>query len=163
MKNLLFASLLLITAACTKEVPETEKKLSKSFEEKSVKETVDNFISAYNSGDVEKALSFVDPGYKGFATDSDDIEGLDSFRNDLNHYAKQYRDGKWEIKFDEVTVAGEIAYVLTSGSFLIPDPIEKKMSPIYSERALRILRKQKNDGWKIYIYMATPMFSYDEK
>jgi len=163
MKKLLFASLLLITSACTKEVPETEKKFSKSFEEKSAKETVDNFISAYNSGDIDKALSFIDANYKGFAADSDNIEGLESFRTDLNHYRKQYTEGKWEIKFDEVTVAGEIAYVLTSGSFLMPDPIEKKMSPIYSERALRILKKQKNDGWKIYIYMATPMFSYDEK
>lgn len=163
MRKLIFTSLLLILSACTKEVPETEKKLSKSIEEKFLIETIDNFISAYNANEIEKAISYFDTNYKGFTTDSDDIEGVDALRNDLIHYRKQYPDGKWEIKYEEVTVAGEFAYVLTSSSFLMPDPIEGKMNPIYSERAIRILKKQKSDGWKIYRYMATPMFSYDQK
>jgi ketosteroid isomerase-like protein len=163
MRKILFTSLLLILTACTKEVPETEKKLSKSLEEKSARETVENFVAAYNSDDIAKAVSFFEADYKGVVADSDDVVGFDALRDDLIHYRKQYPNGKWEIKFDEILVSGELAYVFTSGSFLMHDPIEKKMNPIYSERAIRILKKQKNDGWKIFRYMAIPMFSYDQK
>lgn len=159
----LILSILIIISACTKEVPENEKKLSKSLEEKYARETVENFISAYNSNEIEKALSFFETNYKGIITDSDDIAGLDALRDDLIHYRKQYPDGKWEIIFDEILISGELAYVFTSGSFLMLDPIERKMNPIYSERAIRILKKQKNGSWKIYRYLATPMFSYDQK
>ncbi len=163
MRKIIFTSLLLIITACTKEVPETEKKISKALEEKSARGTIENFISAYNSNEIEKALSFFETNYKGIITDSDDIAGLDALRDDLIHYRKQYPDGKWEITFDEILISGELAYVFTSGSFLMLDPIERKMNPIYSERAIRILKKQKNDGWKIYRYLATPTFSYDQK
>ena len=159
----LILSILIIISACTKEVPETEKKLSKSLEEKYARETVENFIIAYNSNDIDKAVSFFETDYKGILTDSDDVTGLDALRNDLTNYRKQYPDGKWEIKIDEINISGETAYVFTSGSFLMLDPIEGKMNPIYSERAIRILKKQKNDGWKIFRYLATPMFSYDQK
>ena len=163
MRKIIFTSLLLIITACTKEVPETEKNLSKSLEEKSARETIENFVAAYNSNDIAKAVSFFEADYKGVVADSDDVVGLDALSNELVSYRKQYPEGKWEIKIDEILISGELAYVFTSGSFLMLDPIEKKMNPIYSERAIRILKKQKNDGWKIFRYLATPMFSYDQK
>ena len=163
MRILIFTSLLLIITACTKEVPEAEKKLSKSFEEKSARETVENFVEAYNSNDIAKAASFFENDYRGVAADSDDVVGIDALKNELITYKKQYPDGKWEIKIDEVFISGELAYVFTSGSFLMLDPIERKMNPIYSERAIRILKEQKNDGWKIFRYLATPTFSYVQK
>ena len=163
MRTIISVMFLLIITSCTKDVPETEKKFSKSLEEKSARETIENFVAAYNSDNIEKAVSSFEADYKGVVTDSDDVAGLDALRNELLSYRKQYPDGKWEIKFDEILISGELAYIFTSGSFLMPDPIEKKMSPIYSERAIRILKKQKNDGWKIFRYLATPMFSYDQK
>lgn len=159
----LILSILIIISACTKEVPENEKKLSKSLEGKYARETVENFINAYNSNDIEKAVSFFENDYKGIVSDSDDVVDIDALRNELLSYREQYPDGKWEIKFDEILISGELAYIFTSGSFLMPDPIEGKMNPIYSERAIRILKKQKNDGWKIFRYLAAPMFSYDQK
>lgn len=163
MRKLLFASLLLIMASCTKEVPETEKKTSKLSEEKNALESVENFVAAYNSNDIAKAVTFFTADYKGIVADSDEVLGLDALKDDLSQYRKQYPEGKWELKIDEVHVSGELAYIFTSGSFLMPDPVEGKMNPIYSERAIRILKKQKNDGWKIFRYMATQMFSYDQR
>ncbi|MBA4407214.1 hypothetical protein C0389_08075 [bacterium] len=163
MRKLLLISFLLIITACTKEVPETEKKLSKSIEEKTVQETIENFVAAYNSNDIAKAVSLFETNYIGVVADSDDVIGLEALRDDLLHYRKQNPEGKWKITIDEILISGELAYVFTSGSFLMPDPIEKKMNPVYSERAIRILKKQKGDGWKIFRYLATPMFSYDQK
>lgn len=162
-RPILILSIIILISACTKQVPEGEKKLSRSSEEMAVEQTIMNFIEAYNSNDIEKAITFFESDYRGVVSDSDDVVGLDMLRNDLIQYRKQYPGGKWEIRIDEVNISGELAYVFTSGSFLMPDPIEGKMSPIYSERAIRILRKQKNDGWVIFRYLATPTFSYDNK
>ncbi|MFA7228578.1 MAG: nuclear transport factor 2 family protein [Melioribacteraceae bacterium] len=149
--------------SCTKEVPETEKKQLKSYEEKNVRQTIENFTAAYNSNDIEKAVSFFESDYKGTVGDSEEITGLEALKNDLIQYRKQYAEGSWEINIEEIGISGEQAYVLTNSSFLMPDPIERKLNPIYSERAIRILKKQKNDGWKIYRYLATPTFTYDQK
>ncbi len=162
-RSILILLTVVFISACTKQVPEGEKKLSRSSEEMAVEQTIMNFVEAYNSNDIEKAITFFESDYRGMVSDSDDVVGLDMLGNDLIQYRKQYPGGKWEIKIDEVNISGELAYVFTSGSFLMPDPIEDKMSPIYSERAIRILRKQKNDGWNIFRYLATPTFSYDKK
>ncbi|MHB8905763.1 MAG: YybH family protein [Melioribacteraceae bacterium] len=162
-RSLLILSTVVFISACTKQVPEGDKKASRSSEEIAVEQTITNFVEAYNSNDIDKAVTFFESDYKGVVSDSDDVVGLDMLKNDLTQYKKQYPGGKWEIKIDEVNISGELAYVFTSGSFLMPDPIEDKMSPIYSERAIRILRKKKNDGWSIFRYLATPTFSYDNK
>ncbi|MCX6169366.1 MAG: hypothetical protein NTX65_08500 [Ignavibacteriales bacterium] len=162
-KSILILSIIILFSACTKQVPEGEKRLVRTSEEKAVEQTVMNFIDAYNSNDMDKAVSFFESDYKGIISDSDDVVGVDMLRNELIQYKKQYPAGKWEIKIDEIDFSGELAYVFTTGSFLMQDPIENKMSPIYSERAVRILRKQKNDGWYIFRYLATPTFSYDQK
>ncbi len=164
MRHISFGILFLLTiASCTKEVPETEKKLLKSSGEKSAEETIKNFAAAYNDNNIEKAVSFFDNNYKGAVGDSDYMTGLDSLREDLMQYRKQYPEGRWEINIDETIIAGDYACVLTTGSFLMPDPIEKKMNPVYSERAMRILKKQKSEEWKIYRSLATPTFTYDQK
>jgi hypothetical protein len=30
------------------------------------------------------------------------------------------------------------------------DPVEEKKAPVYSERSIKLLRKVKNEGWKIF-------------
>ena len=45
----------------------------------------------------------------------------------------------------------------------MPDVIEKNLNPIYSEKGIRILKKQKDGSWKIYRYVSTPIFTYDQK
>lgn len=162
-RSFLILSLIIIISGCTKEVPEGEKRLTKSIEETSVRKVIENYVAAYNSNDIEAAILFFDRDYRGIVADSNEIVGLDALKNDLLQYSKQYPDGKWEIKIDELNVFGDFAYALCSGSFLMPDPIEKKMNPIYSERGIRIFKKQKDDGWKIFRYVAAPTFSYDQK
>ncbi|PKL83053.1 MAG: hypothetical protein CVV24_06930 [Ignavibacteriae bacterium HGW-Ignavibacteriae-3] len=160
--------LLLILAAgfflssCTKEVPETEKKLVKSLDEKYVRETIENYTASYNSNDIEKAVSLFEQDYKGTTGDAEDVVGVEALRNDLIQYRRQYPEGKWQININEINISGELAYVFTTGSFLMVDPIENKMNPVYSERTIKILKKQKNDGWKIYRSLAAPTFTYDK-
>lgn len=153
----------LIFSSCTKEVPEADRRQTKSAEEISAQKTIENFFAAYNSNDIETAISNCDVDYKGVVRDSDDLGNVAALKNDLIQYRKQYPEGKWEIKIDELNISGDFAYAVCSGSFMMYDPIEKKMNPIYSERSIRILKKQKNDGWKIYRYIGSPMFSYDSK
>ena len=153
----------MIVSGCTKDVPETEKRISKTLEEESIIQTIKDFVVAYNNNDIEKALSLFDSNYKGVAVDSDEFAGVDALRNELINNRKQYPEGKWEINVDEINISGEFAYILSSGSFLMPDVIEKKMSPVYSEKSIRILKKNKNGIWKIFRYVAVPTFSYDHK
>ena len=75
---------------------------------------------------------------------------------------KHYPDGKWNIKCEEVNISGEFAYVMTIGSFMVLDPIENKIIPVYSERSIRILKKQKERTWKIFRYIAVPTFTYEQ-
>lgn len=159
---LIILSAVFLLSSCTKDVPETEKKLVKSLEEKSVRETIENYAASYNSNDIEKAVSLFDSYYKGITGDADDVAGTDALRNALMQYRKEYPEGKWQIDINEINISGDLAYVITSGSFLMMDPIEKKMNPIYSERTIKILKKQKNDGWKIYRSLAAPTFTYDK-
>ena len=163
MRKLYFILFLFTLASCTKEVPENEKKILKPSDGINAAKTVENFIAAYNSNDIDNAISFVDADYKGVVADSDDFAGVAALRTDFINYHKQYPEGKWEIRIEEVTISGDFAYVLCSGSFLMPDPIEGKMNPIYSEKSIRVLKRQKNDGWKIFRYIAAPTFSYDQK
>jgi ketosteroid isomerase-like protein len=75
---------------------------------------------------------------------------------------KHYPNGKWNIKCEEVNISGEFAYIMTIGSFMVFDPVEKKINPVYSERSIRILKKQKDGAWKIFRYIAVPAFTYDQ-
>ena len=154
---------LILIPACTKDVPEAEKKIIKTTDEDNARKTIQDFADAYNSKDLEKALSFFDLNYKGIVADSDDLAGVDALRNELINSQKKYPEGIWEIIIDEENISGEFAYFVCGGSFLMPDVIEKKMSPVYSEKSIRILKKQKDGSWKIYRYVATPIFTYDQK
>ena len=162
MKRLiLIISLVLLIAGCTKQIPEGEKKISKTAEENNVINTIDGFISAYNSNDIKKVLSFFDNDFKGVIPDSDNVVGLTEVKNAFNSLMKHYPDGKWNIKCEEVNISGEFAYIMTFGSFMVFDPVEKKINPVYSERSIRILKKQKDGTWKIFRYIAVPAFTYD--
>jgi len=158
---LLIVSLLLLTA-CTKEVPERERKSRESSETISVRNVIDNYFTAYNAGDIETAAELLDINYRGIVSDSIDVNGIDEATADLVKYSKQYPKGVWESKIEEVIVGEGYAFVLCASSFLMPGPIENKPAPIYSERSMRILKKDKIYGWKIYRYLATPTFTYDE-
>lgn len=158
----LFALSLLIFA-CTKEVPESERKSAKSAEELAIRKVIDNYFIAYNAGDIETAVELLDTYYHGIVSDSIDVTGIDSAKEDLLRYSRQYPEGKWETTIEEVTVGDGYAFVLCSSSFMMPDPIGKKPSPVYSERSMRVLKKDKITGWKIFRYIATPTFTYDER
>lgn len=153
--------LIIILAACTKEVPESEKKLAKTVDESAVREVIDHYYTAYNTGDIETAVTLCDESYKGIAADSDDVNGIEALKDELYQFRKEYPEGKWEINLDELVVQSDLAYVIINGSFLMPDPIQKKMNPIYSERSIKILRRNKTEGWKIYRSFSVPTFSYD--
>ena len=162
----LIASVLIVfvlITSCTKDVPEAEKEMIKTADNDNVRKVIQNFTDAYNSNDLDKALSFFDIDYKGVVADSDDLAGIDALRNELINSQKKFPEGKHEIIIYEVNVSGEFAYLICTGSFLMPDVIEKKLNPVYSEKSIRILKKQKDDSWKIYRYISTPVFTYDQK
>jgi len=162
MKRLISViSVILLLAGCTKQTPEGEKKSTKSVEENNIINTIDGFISAFNSHDIEKAVSFLDLDYKGVVADSDNVLGVTEVKNAIYSLMKQFPDGKWNIKYEEVNVSGEIAYVMTKASFMVLDPVENKITPLFSERSIRILKRQKNGGWKISRYIAVPAFTYE--
>jgi len=162
MKRLISViSVILLLVGCTKQTPEGERKISKSVEENNVVGTIDSLISAYNSHDIEKAVSFLDLDFKGVVADSDNVVGYTEAKNAFYNLMKHYPDGKWNIKSEEVNISGEFAYVMTMGSFMVLDPIENKIIPIYSERSIRILKKQKEGTWKIFRYIAVPAFTYE--
>ncbi|MCL4549581.1 MAG: nuclear transport factor 2 family protein [Bacteroidetes bacterium] len=160
-RSLSILILIVIAVSCTKEVPEGTKKVTKSADEINAAKTVEGFFSAYNSNDIEKAISFCDPEFKEVVPDSDDVVKLDGLRNDLLRYKKQYSDGKWEVSIEEVTVSGDMGYVMTKGSFMMPGVGAAKLNPVYSERSIRILKRQKDGKWKIFRYIAVPIFTYD--
>jgi ketosteroid isomerase-like protein len=151
----------LIFSACTKEVKENEKISAKTVEEALIRELIDNYTHAYNTGDIESAIELIDANYRGIVADSSDVLGKEGLHDDLLQYKRQYPDGKWGTKIEEVVIGNDYAYVFSSSSFLMPHPIEQNLSPIYSERSVRILKKEKTQGWKIFRYLATPTFTYD--
>ena len=152
-----------LVTACTKDVPEAEKEMIRTADNDNARKAIQSFADAYNSNDLEKAFSFFDMDYKGVVADSDDLAGVDALRNEMINSQKRFPEGKWEIIIDEVNISGEFAYFICTGSFLMPDVIEKKLSPVYSEKSIRILKKQKDGSWKIYRYVSTPIFTYDQK
>jgi len=154
---------LLFLFGCTKEIPESEKRILKTNEEEPIRQLVNNFVSSYNNNNIENALSFFDSNYKGVVADSDDFAGMNALREELTRYKKNYPDGKWQIEIDEINISVDYAFLLTCSSFLMPDVIENDMSPAYTERGIRIIKKNKDGNWKFYRYSAMPAFSYDKK
>lgn len=161
IKFLTVFTLAAILISCTKEVPENAKKAIKTADDVSITKTIDEFFTCYNSNNIDSLTYYLDSEYKGFIPDSDDAVGALSTINDLKQYRKRYPDGLWQYKIEEINVGGDIAEVLTTASFMRPGPVSGKLNPIYSERSIRILRRAKDDGWKIYRYIAIPTFSYD--
>ena len=153
----------IIISSCTKNVPETEKKIATSVDEKNAGETILNFATAFNENNIEKAVSFFDLDYKGVVSDSDDLAGIDALRNDLDHIRQLYPDGKLEVSIDEGNTSADFAYFICTSSYMATDIIEKKLSPVYSEKSIKILRKGKEGSWKIYRSVSTPIFTYDQK
>jgi hypothetical protein len=95
MKKLIIViSVILFTVGCTKQTPEGEKKISKSIEENNVISTINNFISAYNSHDIEKTISFLDLNYKGIVVDSDNVVDVTEAKNAFYNLMKHYPDGR---------------------------------------------------------------------
>lgn len=153
--------LLILIFSCTKEIPESSRKISKSTQENSVREVVENYFLAFNNQDIESALFFIDTEYRGVVYDSSDIIGADALFAELTKNKNLFEGGKWSNEIEEIIVSGSIAYVRTTNSFLKFDPIEKKDNPVYTEKSFRILKKQKDDSWKIFRYIAVNSFTYD--
>lgn len=160
-RNLVLLVLVLAAFACTKEVPESDRKLAKSPDESSIREVIEKYYMAYNTGDIETAVNFFDVEYREVAPDSDDFLGYEELREELYQFRKQYPEGKWEFTIEELTVQNDFAYVISKNSFLLPDPVEAQMNPSYSERSIKILKRNKPEGWKIFRSFSVPAFSYD--
>src|SRR3989339_347554 len=139
---------LVLITSCTKDVTETKKKKNKTADENKARKTIQNFF---------------DDDYKGVVADSDDLAGVAALRQELTNSQKKFPEGKWEIIIDEINISGEFTYLICNSSFLMPDVIEKKLNPVYSEKSIRILKKQRDGSWKIYRYVSTPIFTYDQK
>jgi len=162
-QNLIFFLPVILLFSCTKEVPENNKKIIRSVDDVSISKTIDGFFSSYNSSNFDSLAFYLDADYKGFIADSDDAVGPQSTINDLKQFRRRYSEGKWEYKIEEINTSGDFAEVLTTASFMMPGPAKGSLNPAYSERSIRILKKQKDDGWKIFRYIAIPTFSYDSE
>ena len=160
-KSILILIVSLSFFSCTKEVPERERKSKDSNEETVIRKVIDNYFTAYNAGDIETAVDLLDSNYRGIVSDSVDINGIDEAKDDLLKYARQYPKGHWEFKIEEVTISENYDFVLSTSSFSVPGPVNVK-NPIYSERSMRVLKRDKISGWKIFRYLATPTFTYDD-
>lgn len=135
--------LILLLSACTKEVPESDKKLIKSVDEKSIQETLDNYYLAVNAADIDKAASFIDVNYRSILPDMNDVTGINQFKDNLKTVLSKYPNGKWNVKISEINSFGDLAYIYSIASVTVNNEL-------HIEKALRILKKQKNDGWKFY-------------
>lgn len=159
-----FISLILfftLIVSCTKEVPESEKQLTKSTNEKEIRAVVDNFTAAYNSGGIDNISNYFTSDYGGFVPDLDSAVGIAAYQSDLRNFRKQYPENEMHLKIEEVYISEEFAAVQTFGSYTTLDPVEGKKVPVYSERSIKLLRKVKNEGWKIFKSLSIPAFSYE--
>lgn len=160
-KILSLLSLIIIVSACTKEIPEAERKQDKNIEQAAVRAAIQNWETAYNSGDLESALDFYEYDYRAMLADSNDISGRDELARDLGQFMKEYPGGKWQINIDEINSAGDLAYVFYTGVFTSDGDPASAGNPLYSERGIKILKKSKIGGWKFFRSMSMPVFSYD--
>lgn len=150
MRRLILIVLLaLIATSCTKEVPENEKGIIKSPDDKSVVATIENFLVAYNSNDIKKALKYFDADYRGITSRTNDVIGINALRGNLIAYQKQFPQSAWSTKIEEINVSGKVAFVISQESFIAPGTNSVNKKPVYNMYVIRILKKQKNDGWKI--------------
>ncbi len=161
MKKIIpFILLLTLVVSCTKEVPESEKKLVKSTSEKEIKDVLESFVASFNSGEFDKIPSYFTDDFGAFIPDSDSAINLEEYKNELNKLRKRYPEVKLQVNVEGVYVSEDLAAAQTFSSYLANDPVEGKMSPVYSERSIKLLRKTKNDGWKIFKSLSIPAFSY---
>lgn len=151
-----------LITSCTKDVPENEKKIARTINESDVRTAIENFTNNYNSGNLEAAAAFLSDDYKAIIPDSDEAINKENYIKEITLLNQQYPDGKWEVKIEEIVLGEDLAIATVLSSFMLPNPIENNMAPSYSERSLKILKKIKNDGWKIIRSSSVPTFTYEE-
>jgi ketosteroid isomerase-like protein len=160
-KIFIFLLLTVFAVSCTKEVPETEKKSSKATYEKDIRKIIETYAQNFNSGNAEDAFMLFAEDFKAVVPDSDNTLDLTTYKDNLKGFRKQYPEGKLQIAIEEVLVSEELGTVQLFTSFMVPDVLNGKLAPAYSERSIIVLRKIKYDGWKIIRSLGTPAFSYD--
>ncbi len=153
--------LLIIFSSCTKEVPESEKKIVKTTNENEVRSIIEDYFSYFNSGNINASLAVFAEDYSEYIPDADTPIDLTALENNLLNFRSQNPEGKLSVAIEDVFAADELAAVQVFTSYLIPDPVEGKMNPVYSERSIKLLRKNKNTGWKIFRSLSSTAFSYD--
>lgn len=143
---------------CTKEIPEAERKTPRT-EEARLKKTIELWADFYNNGDLENLINLYTDDYVESMPNDNDIIGIDKIRSELSQYMSQYTGGKWKLTVEEIQVSEDFAFARINGEFEMN--YGKLPTTIYSERSLKIFKKQKNTGWKLYRTMRIPSFTYD--
>ena len=161
MKNIvLLISIVMFVSACTKEVPETGKKLTKEIGEKEINEIFDQFTSNFNDGRLDSAFSFYSQDFTAYGPHFDSTVNLEKFTDDIKSYRMQNADKKLIIKIEDISLSEELAAVQSLDSFYAFDPVENKMVPVFSEKSIWLLKKNKSGNWKIFKVLSAQIESY---
>ncbi|MCK9279553.1 MAG: nuclear transport factor 2 family protein [Melioribacteraceae bacterium] len=155
--------LMLLVGACTKEVPEYERKINSNVDENEVRKKIESYAESYNSGNPDALSNIFDESYVRITPEENDLVGLESFEKEITNYMSQYPGGKWKINIEQVDVSGELASVTTRSVFEKNYEGSDLPSTVYSERALYILKKHREGTWKIARSMSFPIYTYSEK
>lgn len=160
LKNILALLLLLFIVACTKDVPETDKSIIQTTEKNKINKLIESFYNDFNKGNIDSALTCISQDYKAILSESDEIVGLENYKRELNQYKTEYPEGRWQYSIEEMLIKDGMGYVIILSSFVMPDPLESKGNPVYSERSMKVLLKDSQGEWKIYRSVSVPLFTY---
>ena len=151
----------ILLTACTKEVPETEKKSTRSANENDIRNLFLTLESSYNDGVFEKTISEYTNDFCAYDPDSDSSVNLIDYKNELAGYKNRNQESRLKINIEGIFISDDLAAVQTFSSFMMYNPIEKKYSATSSRRSINLLRKIRNDGWKIFRSLSIPAYSYE--
>lgn len=159
-----FITIFILTAvliSCTKEVPEFEKKVAKNKSENEVRKIINDFQINFNDGKAEEAVLFFDENFSAYLPEVDTPINLLNYKNDILNFRLQRPGGKITIEIEDVFADQELAAAQILTSYMDWDPIENKQSPVYSERSVILLKRNKLESWKIFRQLSTTAFTFD--
>lgn len=159
-----FITIFILTAvliSCTKEVPEFEKKVAKNKSENEVRKIINDFQINFNDGKAEEAVLFFDENFSAYLPEVDTPINLLNYKNEILNFRLQRPGGKIAIEIEDVFADQELAAAQILTSYMDWDPVENKQSPVYSERSVILLKRNKLESWKIFRQLSTTAFTFD--